>query len=226
MKRSEINRYIRAAERFFADYQVKLPPWAHWSPAEWRGRDREEVKGIVEVGLGWDLTDFGLGAYQTKGLLLFTVRNGLLGDPHKTYAEKIMIVGEGQVTPFHFHWKKTEDIIVRGGGNLVVELYNSDESEGLRDDEVTVTTDGIKRTVAAGDSVVLTPGESVTLEPYLYHKFYGQAGRGTVLVGEVSTVNDDNKDNRFYDSVGRFPEIEEDEAPYRLLVKDYDRIWG
>ena len=33
--------------------------------------------------------------------------------------------------------------------------------------------------------------------------------------------NDDVKDNRFYENVGRFPEIEEDEEPYRLLCFEY-----
>ncbi|MDD3366556.1 MAG: D-lyxose/D-mannose family sugar isomerase, partial [Sphaerochaetaceae bacterium] len=34
-------------------------------------------------------------------------------------------------------------------------------------------------------------------------------------------VNDDNTDNRFFEDVGRFPAIEEDEAPLHLLVSDY-----
>ena len=42
-----------------------------------------------------------------------------------------------------------------------------------------------------------------------------------MLVGEVSTVNDDETDNVFHEPVGRFPRIEEDEAPTRLLVIDY-----
>ena len=46
-------------------------------------------------------------------------------------------------------------------------------------------------------------------------------GTGDVLIGEVSMCNDDNTDNRFYESVGRFPEIEEDEPPYRLLCNEY-----
>ena len=42
-----------------------------------------------------------------------------------------------------------------------------------------------------------------------------------MLLGEVSAVNDDVNDNRFYQLIGRFHEIEEDEPPYRLLVGDY-----
>ncbi|HEX5691680.1 MAG TPA: D-lyxose/D-mannose family sugar isomerase, partial [Roseiflexaceae bacterium] len=63
----------------------------------------------------------------------------------------------------------------------------------------------------------------ITLQPYCYHEFWGADSR--VLVGEVSTVNDDSADNRFYAPVGRFPAIEEDEPPYYLLVNDYARYY-
>ena len=42
-----------------------------------------------------------------------------------------------------------------------------------------------------------------------------------MLLGEVSQCNDDNTDNRFYEQLGRFPAIEEDEPPYRLLCNEY-----
>ena len=48
------------------------------------------------------------------------------------------------------------------------------------------------------------------------------AEKADVLIGEVSTVNDDLTDNIFRDKIGRFSEIEEDEAPMHLLVSDYD----
>jgi len=43
-----------------------------------------------------------------------------------------------------------------------------------------------------------------------------------VFAGEVSTVNDDERDNRFFESIGRFPRIEEDEPATHLLVSDYE----
>lgn len=46
-------------------------------------------------------------------------------------------------------------------------------------------------------------------------------GSGDILIGEFSMCNDDTTNNRFHDPVGRFPEIEEDEAPYRLLCNEY-----
>ena len=35
--------------------------------------------------------------------------------------------------------------------------------------------------------------------------------------------NDDENDNRFYEKLGRFPEVEEDEPPYRLVCTEYLR---
>jgi hypothetical protein len=226
MKRSEINRRIKEAEDFFDAKNFRLPPWAAWSPDDWRAAPRQGLREIIRHGLGWDLTDFGLGNFAETGLLLFTIRNGGPETPGRPYAEKIMLVAEGQLTPLHFHWQKTEDIIVRGGGELVVELFDSDEDEEPTDKPVSVSTDGIKREADPGEPIVLSPGESITLTPRLYHRFYGQEGAGRVLVGEVSSVNDDNTDNRFYPEVGRFPDIEEDEPAYRLLVNDYAHVLG
>jgi regulator of sigma E protease len=45
---------------------------------------------------------------------------------------------------------------------------------------------------------------------------------GKMLIGEVSTVNDDVTDNIFREPIGRFAAIEEDVAPTHLLVSDYD----
>jgi D-lyxose ketol-isomerase len=78
--------------------------------------------------------------------------------------------------------------------------------------------------VEPGGRVTLTPGESICLEPGVYHRFYGEEGRGTVLVGEVSAVNDDANDNCFFEPVGRFPVIDEDEQPVHLLVSDYQNF--
>lgn len=225
MRRSEINSLIREAEQFFAKMQFRLPPWAHWPAERWSERGAE-CREIFENMLGWDLTDFGSGEFLRTGLLLFTIRNGNFTRGDKPYAEKIMIVQEGQETPMHFHWNKMEDIINRGGGNLVLELYRAAPDESLSDEPIEISTDGVKRNVPAGGTVVLGPGESITLEPRVYHRFYGEPGAGTVLVGEVSMVNDDRSDNRFYRPIGRFPEILEDEQPYRLLVNDYAAFTG
>lgn len=224
MKRNEINRRIREAEAFFDRHRFHLPPFSRWSPADWRKKG-DEAAEIRSCRLGWDLTDFGKDRYDELGLLLFTIRNGDPSDPDhpKCYAEKIMIVGEGQVTPWHFHWTKMEDIINRGGGELVVELAwaTEDEADLDRERPVDILCDGLKHRISAGGSVVLGSGESVSLPPMLYHSFYGKPGGGAVLTGEVSRTNDDVSDNRFLEPLGRFPEIENDAEAYRLLCSEY-----
>ena len=52
-----------------------------------------------------------------------------------------------------------------------------------------------------------------------WHAFWGEGG--DVLIGEVSTVNDDLTDNIFATRSAASPAIEEDEEPLRLLVSDY-----
>jgi D-lyxose ketol-isomerase len=222
VKRSEINAIIRDADAFFNERSFYLPPFAYWRPEDWATMGPEAGE-IVDHGLGWDITDFGQGDYRNLGLFLFTLRNGtpenLRSKQGKIYAEKIMIVDPDQVTPMHFHWDKTEDIINRGGGNLVIRLYNATKDGELAESPVSVSMDGVRRIVSAGEAVILTPGESITLPPYLYHSFWGMGSR--VLVGEVSAVNDDQEDNRFYQPIGRFPDIIEDEPLLYLLVNDY-----
>ena len=217
MKRSEINAILRSAQDFFDQYRFSLPTWANWTPQDWTAHGRS-CREIVDCQLGWDITDFGSGDFAKRGLTLFTLRNGKLGQWPKTYAEKIMVVDDGQETPTHFHFQKAEDIINRGGGVLVLQLWNSDGAGEKAPTAVEVSIDGLRRSVEAGGTVRLAPGESICLTRGLYHRFYGE---GRVLVGEVSQVNDDHSDNRFYETLGRFPRIDEDEAPWRLLVSDY-----
>ena len=224
MKRSEINQILNKAKAFMASKQFFLPPWAYWSVDDWK-KNKDSAQEIIDNMLGWDITDFGSGDFNKTGLFLFTIRNGKFNVDKKPYAEKIMIVEENQETPMHFHWSKMEDIINRGGGNLVIELYNSTSENKLDTTPVYFKTDGIKRTVKAGGKVILTPGESICLEQGIYHRFYGEQGKGTVFVGEVSTVNDDSADNCFYTPVGRFPEIIEDEKPVHLLASDYKKYF-
>jgi len=223
MKRSEINRIIGNAKAFMDERRFFLPPWAYWSLSDWK-ENQINAAEVIDNMLGWDITDFGSGDFYHRGLFLFTLRNGKLNIDNKPYAEKIMIVAENQETPMHFHWYKMEDIINRGGGNLVIELYNADKDDSLAETPVHVKIDSVKRIVPAGGTVILTPGESICLEPRMYHRFYGEQGKGLVLVGEVSAVNDDTSDNRFHETVGRFPSIDEDEEPLHFLVSDYAKF--
>jgi D-lyxose ketol-isomerase len=226
LKRSDVNRIMREADAFIRSFGYILPPFAYWSPTEFRDR-KDEAQAIVNANLGWDITDYGLGEFNKTGLFLFTVRNGDARDLSKgrgmLYAEKAMISRRDQYSPMHRHNIKAEDIINRGGGTLVIELYG--DTGGMCDKQkgVTVLTDGIRRELPAGGKLRLAPGESVTLMPNEHwHAFWGEGG--DVFVGEVSTVNDDNTDNVFDDPrITRFGGIDEDEEPWHLLVSDYAR---
>ena len=227
MKRSEINAILRDAKTFLEERKITLPPFALWTPEDWaaKGHECDEIRDNM---LGWDITDFGQGDFSKVGLLLITTRNGNQKQSKrypKPYAEKVMIVREDQVTPMHYHWSKMEDIINRGGGNLVIKLYNSiHENELDTESDIHVTLDGERKVFPAGAEVVLHPGQSITLTQGLFHRFWGEPGKGTVLVVEVSMCNDDNIDNNFYDKVGRFPQIEEDEAPLHYLCNEYPAV--
>ncbi|NTS33111.1 D-lyxose/D-mannose family sugar isomerase [Phyllobacterium sp. BT25] len=226
MKRSEVNEIIRESDKFIRSFGYVMPPFAYWSPEELKARTASDSKAILQARLGWDITDYGQGKFDELGLFLFTTRNGNQEDLKKgggmLYAEKIMISREKQLSPMHRHIVKAEDIINRGGGTLVLELFNSN-ADGSVDEktDVEVATDGRIVKLKAGGLLKLQPGESVTLLPGNWHAFWGEGG--DVLIGEVSTVNDDLTDNIFREPIGRFSSIDEDEAPLHLLVSDYDK---
>jgi D-lyxose ketol-isomerase len=228
MKRSEVNFIMRKADEFIRSFGFLLPPFAYWSVDEFHRRSAA-APGIVAHRLGWDITDFGAGNFERLGLFLFTTRNGSAGDlaagRGKLYAEKIMISRRDQVTPMHRHNIKAEDIINRRGGNLLVELFKSDEIGGIDwKTDVMVETDGMPRRLPAGGKLKLFPGESITLLPGVWHSFVAEGK--DVLIGEVSTVNDDLTDNVFERPIARFAAIDEDEPPLHLLVSDYDKFLG
>jgi D-lyxose ketol-isomerase len=223
MKRSEVNRLQREAQKLFAEHRFSLPPFATWGEAEWRANS--ETAGYCHSHqMGWDITDFGSSNFEKRGLVIFCVRNGRQKVvDEKPYAEKLLVVREDQETPHHRHQVKMEDIIVRGGGNLILELHNM-SGDGLAKTPVTVMVDGTRRVLDAGAPLRLVPGESVTLTRNLWHRFYGEAGKGTVFVGEVSQVNDDFTDNYFFEKIGRFAGIEEDEPKLFPLWNELSRL--
>ena len=224
MKRSRINAALREMEQMIKECRFALPPFCGFTPEQWQnlGHEYDEVRDCM---LGWDITDFGMGDFDRIGFSLITIRNGnrAMSDKYpKVYAEKLLYLKPGQYALNHFHWYKTEDIINRGGGNILIRVYNSlpDEEIDYQSD-VTVHCDGRTYTVPAGSRIRLCPGESIHIQQRMYHDFSVEEGTGPVLLGEVSQCNDDNTDNRFNPPAGRFPEIEEDEPPYRLLCNEY-----
>ncbi|BDA82855.1 hypothetical protein Sa4125_03970 [Aureimonas sp. SA4125] len=228
MKRSRVNEILTEGDAFIRSFGYVMPPFACLSPDEMQAR-AGDLAQIRQRRLGWDVTDYGKGNFDSLGLFLFTVRNGdnadLASGRGMLYAEKIMISRRDQISPMHRHNIKAEDIINRGGGTLTLELFSRAPDGGIDEEApVSVFCDGIARTLGPGDKLRLTPGESVTLMPNHWHAFWGEGA--DVLIGEVSTVNDDVTDNIFREPIGRFSTIEEDEAPLHLLVSDYDRFFA
>jgi len=226
VKRSRINAIMAEADEMIRHYGFVLPPFARWSPEEFKAK-KDIAKNVIDARCGWDITDYGRGDYDNLGLFLFTLRNGRLADLQRgggmCYAEKLLISKQDQLSPMHTHVIKAEDIINRGGATLVIELYGSDDKGNWAADKGgTVWCDGIRVPYGPGTKLRLAPGESVTLMPGDWHAFWGEGG--DVLIGEVSTVNDDETDNVFREPIGRFAEVEEDVAPTHLLVSDY-RSW-
>ncbi|GAA0793593.1 D-lyxose/D-mannose family sugar isomerase [Faecalicatena orotica] len=224
MKRSRINQVIKDMESLIKEHGFEMPPFACWTPEDWHntGHEYDEIR---DNKLGWDITDFGLGRFDEIGFSLFTIRNGNLKMPEKykkTYAEKLLMLYEGQTAAMHFHVSKMEDIINRGGNDVYITVYNGTPDEKMLDTDVVVCSDGKTESVPAGTKVCLHPGQSITITPYMYHDFIVPETGGPVLLGEVSMCNDDDNDNFFYNKeIGRFPEIEEDEEAYRLLCNEY-----
>ncbi len=225
MKRSEIQGAVLRAKGLLEVHQVSLPMFGYWTLDEWR-KNAGRLDTIVQTMRGWDVTDFGSGDFRKVGAVLFTIRNGVLGtDIGCPYAEKLIIIADGQALPLHFHYKKTEDIINRGGGLLAIQVYNS-LPDGKIDEknDVEVHTDGMRNVVKAGAFVEITPGNSMTIRPYMYHQFVARAGCGDLIVGEVSAVNDDRVDNRFAVERSRFSSIEEDQPITVPLCNEYGKL--
>ena len=225
MKRSKINAAIRFAETLCQKHGVTLPDFARY-PADRAVFAEPRRASLVRTMLGWDVTDFGSDDFDHVGAVLFTVRNGLCDEPSvgTPYAEKYIFLRDGceQEIPMHYHIAKTEDIINRAGGIFCCQVAACGE-DGKPDmtKPVTVMRDGEVYEAAAGEIIEITNGNSITLLPFVYHRFFAKTGAGDLLIGEVSKVNDDKTDNVFAVVRDRFCPIEEDEAPYRLLVNEY-----
>ena len=225
MKRSEINEAIDKAIDRIEEYKIKLPMFAYWTP-EQIDSNKEKMRRIADRMIGWDVTDFGTGEFEKIGAVLFTVRNGDKNDKENKapYAEKYIILNdkEEQQIPFHYHISKTEDIINRGGGVMVVELYNKGEDGGLDTaNNIKVYMDAIEYTVKPGEKIEVMPGNSITIEPFVYHRFYAKKDNGMLIAGEVSRVNDDTCDNVFLVSSERFCGIDEDVDKKYVLANEY-----
>ncbi|EEH6571465.1 D-lyxose/D-mannose family sugar isomerase [Salmonella enterica] len=227
MKRSLLNKKIDEAHEFAKRFNIALPEFAYFTRDDWKQKDLSRWQEVIDLQLGWDLTDFGGGNFTALGLVLFTLRNGSLTDKRypKRYAEKMLLVDVQQETPFHFHFSKMEDILNRGGGDLCIQFYHATSDEQLDlQRPVEIAVDGCLRSLTPGDKLVLKPGQGVCIPPYTYHRFWAE--KAPVLGWEVSMVNDDHTDNRFLVPLSRFAEIEEDEPMKWVLCNEYKLIKG
>lgn len=228
MKRSQINAEIKRAKELLEQNKIKLPPFGYWTLEEWQDGTKD-ITTIKNVMLGWDITDYGKDQFDQLGAILFTLRNGSLEDSRvgTPYAEKLIVLKEGQRLPIHYHASKTEDIINRAGGVLAIKLYNS-KKNGEVDYEtpVQVDMDGISYTFQPGEEVDIAPGNSITLRPFMYHLFWAKEGCGDLICGEVSSINDDNTDNYNAEDVSRFSTVEEDEPILHPLCNEYGSVLG
>ena len=223
MKRSQINQAIEKAKSLFRENKIALPFFGYVTRADWKTAVPDDTL-IKRVMLGWDVTDFGSGDFSRVGSTLFTLRNGDVSQPGvgSPYCEKLMVMdGCGQEIPMHYHVHKTEDIINRAGGTLAIQVYNALPDNSLdTENDVILWCDGVRRAFAPGTVIRVSTGNSVTLTPRVYHRFYAE--NGDTIAGEVSAVNDDNTDNVFLAPSARFTGIEEDVPAVHYMVKEYE----
>lgn len=171
----------------------------------------EENKWAILPGFKWDITDFGLGDFDEYGLTLINLAE------EKEYCEKLMYAHKNQKTPAHHHKKKKEDIICRQG-MLSIRFWKegaAPSNEGVLE----VKVNGAFRKIPSGSVITLQPGERATILQEQWHEFWPETNE--CIISEVSTANDDVNDNFFFnENVGRFSQMEEDEAPRVKLISD------
>jgi D-lyxose ketol-isomerase len=222
MRRSFIDSRIDAMLEFCSRQKFALPPFSLWGPARFRD-DPVAARRIADGGLGWSVVEFKPGGFAKDGLTLFTIRMGdwreLAKGQGRLYGEKAIMALEGQRTPHHYHIIKTEDILNRGGARFVVELFKVDRDGRRLDERFDVHKDASTINLGSGDRVMLEPGESIVLEPFIAHAFWAEGG--PVLAGEVSLVNDDALDNYFLAPLASAEPINEDATARYVTVQDH-----
>lgn len=225
VKRSFINKIVDEAITFAREQNMTLPKFAYISADEWRKVDQKSWAEVFDLELGWDVTDYGSNDFYKSGTCLFTLRNGSVSNPKypKPYAEKMMLIEDGQVLPYHFHTFKMEDILNRGGATLCIKCYWATADNKLDEKlPVEISFDGQLFTFAPGEEIRIPVGSGITLPSRMYHSIYAVGGK--VMSWEVSKVNDDHTDNIYLEGCPRFSEIEEDEPMRWCLCNEYAKV--
>jgi D-lyxose ketol-isomerase len=224
MKRSDINQAIAQAISFFRAMSFPLPVYAYWSPTDWLSREIELAE-VLDLELGWDVTDFGSGNLSSIGRTIFTLRNGR-GDLEypKSYAQKVMHMPESQKSIVHYHRLKMEDIFNQGGGNIQVAFWHVADNGSPSSESLELSVSGHRTQITAGIPIRLTPGNWVCIPPNTYHQFWAEQGYGAVLSTEISSICNDYSDNIFWPKGVRFPSIEEDTPAHYVLCHEYSEL--
>lgn len=225
MKRSFVDARIDAMIAMCERHGARLPAFALWGDEDYRA-DPAAARRILQGGLGWNVVEFRPGAYLQEGLSVFTLRMGdwrqLSQGRGRLYAEKVLLAEDGQRTPHHYHIVKTEDIVNRGGARFVVELFKVDRAGAPLKERFRALKDVKMLDLEPGAKVVLEPGESLTLDPFVAHAFWSEGG--ATLAGEVSLANDDRADNLFLPPLAAPGPIEEDAPRKYVTVRDHERL--
>ena len=85
MKRSKIEALIEEALAAFGAHGVVLPPFAAWSPEEWRALG-DETLAMRRNLLGWNIAEFTRDDFDRAGIVVFTTRMGDFRDLAKADA--------------------------------------------------------------------------------------------------------------------------------------------
>lgn len=231
MKRSEIDGAIARAIGNAAKFGVALPKWAGWKPSEFDA----SADGIRHQKLGWKVVDFGVGKFQNCGLVILALCSPITDDsgapvtkPHTAgtreypvtgFSRKYLFVQAGQTEPHHFHRQKArKEVTVVAGAAVRFELAWADGDTALSDRDVDVQIDGIWHHLPAGGSIVVAPGETITLPGELSHIISVPEGGEDTIMLETSTANNDSNDNIFPFMTPTSVPVEEDAAArYQLL---------
>ena len=64
MKRSQINAAIAKAKKRLEEFKISLPMFGYWTPEDVL-ENKSKMSRIKERMLGWDVTDFGTGDFDT-----------------------------------------------------------------------------------------------------------------------------------------------------------------
>jgi D-lyxose ketol-isomerase len=107
----------------------------------------------------------------------------------------------------------------------MIQLYNANDDESMNETTPgTVYCDAVRKSFEAGQVFEIPHGQSLTIVPRLYHRFWAKDDGDVLVGGEISTISVPKTDNRFGGNARRFVPIEEDVAPTYLLNIDYPRL--